>query len=711
MCKVGGPRCPMDHKRRSEVNARRRTRDRATRAYRSGLVAALEDQGKDELARVARKAPSGDLAVMAAATGNTAVGDGLDYVPGMKRANEKVSTDVVKALGDAGVSVDAGNRGDMLAEVAEEKPGTEEKPSPSVYDNIDSPEKARAAADAMYAELGSLDREDFEAMDRDELEAMYNKYDAIDDEIRAQGNISADETSSNAFINLHDVYNGLDEDGLPIEDDDEDLAEYGLSEPEPAQGVFDVNDIAATPITRDNLDALNDQVQHISEEVGTSQDLKALSDDEFYQLYERHHDTLGAFADHAETYSGREIPGVARVAGDARAAWTELSNAATSRGVYPEVTNDNRDELHGKARELLAGVDGERIAAMSDDELRVLRENTTPRLTSMRDRLHADRGYRDSLDLGDDADDAVRAVQKEFLDRKNTRRVFGPASMGVTTVATREQAETVTRRAEKMATMLPPESSSDRDLVDVARNIAGVQPKVHKRGTRATADDFDAVYESYAAEAERRAEQAEKRLATHKFVPSGTGDDEFNTAICPKHLAGKAKVGRDGTVTFADDATALDKLEITSNMREYSRYVDNPKKWGRAEFERTSEFWDGDLMAPYGDATAYVDTDPHGDPRVMAEATLSQGRSRALRTEVDGRKQADEISRAIAYKMEQEFPGHPANKAARVIVHRDPVGGDSYEVLVPGDLQKMGVDPRDYYRELTNVVGEAGGRD
>lgn len=157
MCKVGGPRCPMDHKRRSEVNARRRTRDRATRAYRSGLVAALEDQGKDELAQVARKAPSGDLAVMAAATGNTAVGDGLDYVPGMKRANEKVSADVVKALGGAGVNVGADNRGDMLAEVTEEKPSTEENPgaeektSPSVYDNIDTPEKAQAAADAMYA--------------------------------------------------------------------------------------------------------------------------------------------------------------------------------------------------------------------------------------------------------------------------------------------------------------------------------------------------------------------------------------------------------------------------------------------------------------------------------------------------------------------------------------------------------------------------------
>lgn len=229
MCKAGGPRCPMDHRRRSEVNARRRTRDRATRAYRAGLVAALKDQGQDELAQVARKAPSGDLAVMAAATGNTAVGDGLDYVPGMKRANEKVSADVVSALGDAGVSVDGDNRGDMLADVTAEKPGTPEKldtegtsAGDDVYVNIDTPEKARAAADAMYVELEHLDRDELAAMDRDELEALYNKYNAIDDAIRAQGDIGADETSGNAFVNLHDVYHGLDEDGLNPETDYDD---------------------------------------------------------------------------------------------------------------------------------------------------------------------------------------------------------------------------------------------------------------------------------------------------------------------------------------------------------------------------------------------------------------------------------------------------------------------------------------------------------
>lgn len=115
MCKAGGPRCPMDHKRRSEVNARRRTRDRATRAYRSGLVSALEEQGQDELAKIARTAPSGDLAVMAAATGNESVGDGLDYVPGQKRANEAINDEVAAALnGLDGVDFDSSNRGDAL---------------------------------------------------------------------------------------------------------------------------------------------------------------------------------------------------------------------------------------------------------------------------------------------------------------------------------------------------------------------------------------------------------------------------------------------------------------------------------------------------------------------------------------------------------------------------------------------------------------------
>lgn len=381
MCKAGGPRCPMDHKRRDEVNARRRTRDRATRAYRSGLVAALEEQGHDDLANIARKAPSGDLAVMAAATGNAAVGEGLDYVPGLKRANEKVSDDVADALNKIdGVEIDPDNRGASLesmgvaagadtkdpfvtdtdtdtddeddvktmrcttcgaeqaanamvgtqcyncANFGDEKDAEDEyafTPLPDkstgdveptkitsrnrrkmgkradelgagmyderlqrlsdaefaaeyanrdelasigaglnddfdkygpkydsgewgalaissvaaldreyerraalhsqghnqpdtdedVYDNIDTPEKARAAADAMYAELEHLDRDELAAMDRDELEAMYNKYNAIDDAIRAQGDIDADETAGNAILNLHDVYHGLDEEG------------------------------------------------------------------------------------------------------------------------------------------------------------------------------------------------------------------------------------------------------------------------------------------------------------------------------------------------------------------------------------------------------------------------------------------------------------------------------------------------------------------
>lgn len=114
--------------------------------------------------------------------------------------------------------------------------------------------------------------------------------------------------------------------------------------------------------------------------VGTRQDLKELSDDGFYCVYEQNHDALGAAADHAGAYSGRKIPGVAGVAGNARAAWNDLSDEAARRGVYPEVTDENRDELHSKARELVSGMNRERLEGMSDAELRKLRENSVPRL-------------------------------------------------------------------------------------------------------------------------------------------------------------------------------------------------------------------------------------------------------------------------------------------------------------------------------------------
>ena len=309
MCKAGGPRCPMDHKRRGEVNARRRTRDRATRAYRSGLVAALEEQGHDDLAQVARKAPSGDLAVMAAATGNTAVGEGLDYVPGLKRANEKVSGDVADALNKIdGVEIDPDNRGGSLESMGvaagadtkdpfvtdtdeddgsdfDNQPDTDEgggsdfdnqpDTDEGVYDNIDTPEKARAAADAMYAELEHLDRDELAAMDRDELEALYNKYNAIDDAIRAQGDISADETSGNAFINLHDVYHGLDEDGMYPDDEDE-TSEWVSPEQQRANAQHAVRDML------DNEDPAYSSIRNMSDAYDASvqamRDWDAVSD-------------------------------------------------------------------------------------------------------------------------------------------------------------------------------------------------------------------------------------------------------------------------------------------------------------------------------------------------------------------------------------------------------------------------------------------------
>lgn len=309
--------------------------------------------------------------------------------------------------------------------------------------------------------------------------------------------------------------------------------------------------------------------------------------------------------------------------------------------------------------------------------------------------------------MGDDADDAASAIRFEDTDRKNTRRVFGPAAMGTTVVASREQAETVARRAEKMTTMAPAETCTERDLVAIARNMEGVKSKVHKRGTTEAAGQFDDVHDYYADEVASRAKKAEKRVSQYRFMPSEMSADEFNATICPKHLAGKATVGKDGAVTFADDATALDKLEIASNMSEYTRYTENPREWGRAEFERTSEFWDGEFASAQGAAYAYVDTDPNGDPRVLVESPAPG--SRNLGTDVERRKYADEINRAIAAELEKEFPGHPANQAARVIVHHYPVADDTFDVVVPGDLQKLGVDPRDYYRELTNAVGKASG--
>lgn len=164
------------------------------------------------------------------------------------------------------------------------QPDTDDWPDidEDVYINIDTPQKAQAAANSMYAELEGYTHDDFDEMDFDELEEMYNKYNAIDDEIRAQGDIGADETSGNAILYLHDAYHSRNSDRLSQEQVEKDKAEG--------------KDTSwyVPRVTDDNRDELRSEAFDLA--AGTHPDkLAGLSDDDFNKLYDERRTRLGGF--------------------------------------------------------------------------------------------------------------------------------------------------------------------------------------------------------------------------------------------------------------------------------------------------------------------------------------------------------------------------------------------------------------------------------
>lgn len=669
MCKAGGPRCPMDHKRRGEVNARRRTRDRATRAYRSGLVSALEEQGHDDLAKIARTAPSGDLAVMAAATGNSSVGEGLDYVPGLKRANEKVSSDVADALNKIdGVEIDPDNRGASLESMgvaagADTKDpfvtdtdsddvetmqcttcGTEQAANkmsgtqcfncanfgddeeadhddfddetgtvPSVYDNIDTPEKAQAAADAMYAELEHLDRDELAAMNRDELEAMYNKYNAIDNAIRAQGNISADETSGNAFLDLHDVYHGLDEEGLYP--DDEDDSNYRVFGGQPA------------------------------------------------------------------TQAGADQPD------------TELAH------LYPVVNDDNRDGLIDETNTLLADTPDDYVN-MPQDEFDKVYADKHDKLQNLGRRMNDD-DHDDTEFMGDELNNAADVLAREKQERDEVDLMFSRVNEEPD-VFTPEKADHAASVSLKMASIQHPSEYSDEELAVKMENLNWIGDGVRAHASDASKRDFNQAYELFAAEVAEREAAADADVSKRAPLLADMDRNDFHAAMTRIGLEDNVHLGDDGTIEY-DDIAPLGKLKVANEVRSYERFREDPRAWGRDKYQQTRADWDGNLGWQSDEGSVYVtaEDDVHGDDEVLVEGAYEMPNRVPFVSDEARRNAGRDMTLQVQGAMQERYPDHPGNTAINVELDES---GEMFEATVPGHAQDYSVEPKHYYRTLAQVV-------
>ena len=272
------------------------------------------------------------------------------------------------------------------------EPGIDE----GVYDNIDSPEKARAAADAMYAELEHLDRDELAAMDRDELEAMYNKYNAIDDAIRAQGDIDADEMSGNAFLNLHDVYHGLDEDGFIPDDEDEtsewvspDQQRANAQREQPMPTMADLQADAGRNVRPDlahlypvvgddNRDDLIDETNTLLAD--TPEDYVNMPQSEFDKVYADKHDKLRNLGrrmsddDHEGTeFMGEELTSAADALAREKRERDDVAAMFTRVNTEPDVSTTEKADHAAAVAYKMATI--QHPSDYSDDELAVKMEN------------------------------------------------------------------------------------------------------------------------------------------------------------------------------------------------------------------------------------------------------------------------------------------------------------------------------------------------
>lgn len=643
MCKVGGPRCPMDHKRRSAVNARRRTRDRATRAYRSGLVSALEEQGHDDLAQVARKAPSGDLAVMAAATGNTAVGEGLDYVPGLKRANEKVSDDVAAALNKIdGVEIDPSNRGASLESMGvaagantkdpfvtdtdeddfDNQPDTDE----GVYDNIDTPEKERAAADAMYAELEHLDRDELAAMDRDELESMYNKYNAIDDAIRAQGDTSADETSGNAFLNLHDVYHGLDEDGMYPDDEDE-TSEW--VSPEQAR--------ANAHRLVDRLTADENPVYHAIRNESEAYDAAEQMEDDWNEINSLSQDEK----DSIPTDVLKELDSIyaftrwkVEQQGDSESAEKAATSSRRFRSMYNQRLKDEQSE--SQAADYFKSVDNYPAINNGEDAERA---------------IHASIEASANSETSSDTDLAVMMENMNFIgddvaskvDKERLAEFRDAQKLVSDEVARREHVNEryIAERADHLSAM-------GRDDFNKAMGNIGVDGNVSLNSDGTV--EFD---ESTTPLAKLKVANMARDYSRYRNSPGQWGAEKFR----------QTRDSWDGVIHWGDDYGSATVYAEDGDVYDYA-YVEG----------------------------SYVGL-THKRSLVGGDHVLLS--------------RSDDMGDRIRERLEAEFPGHPANRRVGVLINRgNETEGYSFSVQVDGSEQSFTDEPAHYYSALARISDE-----
>lgn len=752
MCKVGGPRCPMDHKRRGEVNARRRTRDRATRAYRSGLVAALEEQGHDDLAKIARKAPSGDLAVMAAATGNTAVGEGLDYVPGLKRANEKISDDVASALNKIdGVEIDPDNRGESLESMGvaagadakdpfvtdtdtdtdtdddgsdfDNEPDTDE----GIYDNIDSPEKARAAADAMYAELEHLDRDELAAMDRDELEAMYNKYNAIDDAIRAQGDIDADETSGNAFLNLHDVYHGLDEDGL-IPDDEDETSEWVSPEQQRANAQHAVRDMldnedpayssirnmsdaydASVQAMRD-WDAVSDMSQYGKDGIPTDT-LREL-DAKYEDIYKRvkltqdkdatetaevvHRNFRDMYNQRRRDEQERPAPTLSDLQADAgRNVRPDLTH------LYPEVNDDNRDELIDETNTLLADTP-EDYVNMPQSEFDKVYTDKHDKLRNLGRRM-SDDDHEDTEFMGEELTDAADTLARERQERDDVKAMFTRVNTEPD-VSTADKADHAAAVAYKMATIQHPSDYSDDELAVKMENLNWIGDGVRVRGSDGAKRDFNEAYGLFDAEVAEREAAADAAVSKRAPLLADMDRNDFHDAMTRLGLEDNVRLGDGGTVEY-DDITPLGKLKVANEVRSYERFREDPRAWGQDKYRESRADWDDNLGWESEGGSVYVtaEENAHGDDEVLVEGAYEMPNRAPFVGDEARRKAGWDMTQRVRQAMQDRYPDHPGNTAINVNLDES---GEVFEATVPGYAQDYNVEPKHYYRALAEIAEE-----
>lgn len=643
MCKVGGPRCPMDHKRRGEVNARRRTRDRATRAYRSGLVSALEEQGHDDLAKIARKAPSGDLAVMAAATGNSSVGEGLDYVPGLKRANEKVSDDVADALNKIdGVEIDPDNRGASLESMGvaagadakdqfvtdtggddfDNQPDTDE----GVYDNIDTPEKARAAADAMYAELEHLDRDELAAMDRDELEAMYNKYNAIDDAIRAQGDTSADETSGNAFLNLHDVYHGLDEDGMYPDDEDE-TSEW--VSPEQAR--------ANAHRLVDRLTSDENPVYHAIRNESEAYDAAEQMEDDWNEINSLSQDEK----DSIPTDVLKELDSIyaftrwkVEQQGDSESAEKAATSSRRFRSMYNQRLKDEQSE--SQAADYFKSVDNYPAINNGEDAERAIHASIE---ASAKSETSSDTDLAVMMEnMNFIGDDVASKVDKERLAefRDAQKRVSDE-------VARREHVNEryIAERADHLSAM-------GRDDFNKAMGNIGLDGNVSLNSDGTV--EFD---ESTTPLAKLKVANMARDYSRYRNSPGQWGAEKFR----------QTRDSWDGVIHWGDDYGSATVYAEDGDVYDYA-YVEG----------------------------SYVGL-THKRSLVGGDHVLLS--------------RSDDMGDRIRERLEAEFPGHPANRRVGVLINRgNETEGYSFSVQVDGSEQSFTDEPAHYYSALARISDE-----